>query len=377
MGSFVFFREQKVGKGELTDEKTATTTEVSGLASYEKYTPLYDKWDYNTRVYQKDAKTGVAIVGSVINYKDGDKWGRLDNVYLGFPDGITTTEKETKILDKPSWGTFVLAKDKQSVDLVDTAGVTIQTYKDLAGVKANYVDNSSTPELKAQNTVNASFDVGTSGELKVVLPQKPLEAVKLYDAVNTTSTDIKDSSMYKYTKTNNYGSSVWLDNDDRSTYTMRSIISYTLPATNYGTITDLKLWFTKDNNSPGGEVMTLEAHYCTQTAWVEAQVTWNIWKTSNNWVTGGGDFNATVLGSTSTFPAIGGLLYIDVYDAAVAWNTTSSYLLKAAAENQTNYHAVYLGSKESPTTTWRPYFEIDYTVPVSAVTTKVIQTNEE
>jgi hypothetical protein len=107
--------------------------------------------------------------------------------------------------------------------------------------------------------------------------------------------------------------------------------------------------------------------------WVEAQVTWNIWKTSNNWTTAGcgsagNDYVNTDLGSVSvtgtgtvtlTLNAAGLAIVQGWIDGSIA---NYGLLLKHTAE--TTERNVY-DSSDNATAGNRPQLVIEYTTPAA------------
>lgn len=115
------------------------------------------------------------------------------------------------------------------------------------------------------------------------------------------STDT-DSWYASNAATNNYGAEAYLciGEDKDSVSTRRSVLKFDLssiPSNATVSSAILSLWLYQDNANNTSTVGV----YRLKRAWVEAQVTWNIWKTSNNWSTAGGfhadDCEQTTIGT--------------------------------------------------------------------------------
>jgi hypothetical protein len=181
-----------------------------------------------------------------------------------------------------------------------------------------------------------------------------------------------------------------------------STLNETIPTTNLSTDTTfacglntdlrrgiIKFDLSKGTNPPpsnatiSSAVLTLQCtnYFVTRTLamyqclrdWVEAQVTWNIWKTSNNWTTAGAgsngnDYNNTDLGNVSvtgtgtvtlTFNAAGLVIVQGWIDGSIA---NYGLILRHTAEttNRNNY-----GSSDNATSGNRPQLVIEYTTPAA------------
>jgi hypothetical protein len=110
---------------------------------------------------------------------------------------------------------------------------------------------------------------------------------------------------------------------------------------------------------------TYWAYELTQTGWVEAQATWNIYSTGNSWATAGGDYTATD-GASLVVPAAYGWMSWNVLALVQHFQSTHSkiahFLLKdGAEENVTGYNRLYYTREYTTDTTLCPKLIITYT----------------
>lgn len=344
------------------------------MESCKNFEELKDKWTHTTRVYKKNDKENVLVVGSVMNYKDEKDWGKLEDANLVFPEGKETSEKETKIFDKPSWGEFKISEDKKTVELLDTDKTVIYKYSNPRYAPSSYVKPENIND-ESKDIKSAEFSVGVDGELKIILPESPKETVKLYDDTSTSATNNGDSYLSSANVTTNYGS---LDNFDieRRTTGLRveSIISFTLPAVS-GTISAVKLYIYKINNaghSTSDTTLTYNVYEVLRTDWVEAQVTYNIYKTSNNWTTAGclgdgTDYSSTVIDAdpvTNTYPEWHNWVLMGTgadNPLTLTWSDRVDLKIDISAQPASTNTGFRGASKEHATTNIRPYLEVTYT----------------
>lgn len=115
-------------------------------------------------------------------------------------------------------------------------------------------------------------------------------------------------------------------------------------------------------------------------AWVEAQATWNIWATSNNWTTGGAFGDATDRVATVSGATAGLDLATGAYKELVLNSTgladvsgfvngsLSNYgwmLERTDASNDFGFRT--FRSSDWSTAAQRPYLSVDYTAPSAAI----------
>lgn len=107
--------------------------------------------------------------------------------------------------------------------------------------------------------------------------------------------------------------------------------------------------------------------YRVKRAWVEAQVTWNIWSTSNNWSTAGGfhtdDTEQTDIGSRAMLANEPTLVTNDIVltpTTKSALDLGNGWMLKMDTETDDMYE---WPSSDTATSSWRPKLVIIYTLP--------------
>lgn len=187
----------------------------------------------------------------------------------------------------------------------------------------------------------------------------------------------KDTFVSNASKNTNYGSATYINAGDRLDNETRGIIEFVLTGLPAGaTISSATLslyyyyyvpppsWI-----DPVGK--TIMAYKVTRTDWVEAQATWNIYKTANNWSVAGGDYvTSNPAGASSVVPAGYGWMTWDVAalvqeanDASAALELIIRFLNEAQGSN---YSAMRFYSAEYTTNpSLQPKLDIVYTVDVS------------
>lgn len=178
-------------------------------------------------------------------------------------------------------------------------------------------------------------------------------------AESTTTTTSIDASMISTSPDTNFmgGTSYYLGGTGT---TVRNLITWTIPTID-GTITDVKLYF---YNTAGSGTDTYNVHELSQESWLEDEVTWNSYQTGENWTTAGGDYEATVIDSTSCNGA-SAQWYNWTLQGEDATNPldlesdeTIYLLLKSATEPGNAYLTLNTNDAESNI----PYLEITYSV---------------
>lgn len=188
-------------------------------------------------------------------------------------------------------------------------------------------------------------------------------------ATNTSATNNKDTQLFSTNPTTNYGSGTDLNTRETAANgVLRSILHFTLPSGS-GTISKISL-FIKQNTALASP-QNVYAHQLTQTAWVEAEATWNIYSTGNNWTSAGGDYSGTEIDNAAA-PGVGNFAELVLVGAGatnpltLTWGDNVHLLLKTVENgNSTDKGAIYY-SKETASSGDRPYVEITYSVATSA-----------
>ena len=117
----------------------------------------------------------------------------------------------------------------------------------------------------------------------------------------------KDTLLMEYSPTTNFGSSQLFTTGVSANKKNRAVLEFDGTTISGKGIDSAILSLYGYYVITGAETHTIECFKMTQPTWVEAQATWNIYKTSNNWTTAGGDYVTTApAGSTSAAPPIGG-----------------------------------------------------------------------
>mgnify|MGYP001408383187 CR=1 FL=1 len=185
----------------------------------------------------------------------------------------------------------------------------------------------------------------------------------------------KDNTLEENSATNNWGSLTFIRIGTYSGFTKRGIIDMSLSALPSGcvisTATLSLYWFSHGTwDSPAGETITV--YKIRRADWVEAEATWNIYKTSNNWGTAGcantaNDIDTSITG-TGTVPAtINNWCNIDV-KSIVENAVTNSVNFNIRLSMGWTYKCGDAYSKEYATdTSLRPKLVIDYTAAATRI----------
>ncbi len=118
---------------------------------------------------------------------------------------------------------------------------------------------------------------------------------------------------------------------------------------------------------------TFEVKRITQIAWVEAEATWNNYKSGSAWAAGGGDFSNLWL-AQEIVPAIGNWMNFDVKTqvliASQDVSKVAHFIVKDNIETGSSNAALFYSSRESTETTLRPKLVIEYRLISSISTAK-------
>lgn len=186
-----------------------------------------------------------------------------------------------------------------------------------------------------------------------------------------------DAAIASANATTNYGTAITVEVGERAvvTSTARTLIKFDLssiPSTAIINSAILSLWVKTDYSSNARDFKV----YRVLRDWVEAQVTWNIWKTSNNWTTvgcgsDGNDADLTTVWATTNFTATEAAgtekqfsLSTTEFKKFVDGRLTNyGWLIKADTETNDGYD--FYSSSEATLTTRRPKLVVDYSMPRS------------
>jgi len=182
----------------------------------------------------------------------------------------------------------------------------------------------------------------------------------------TVQPSAKDNTLNEGAATTNYGSltSIYVRSNVTGDY--RSVAEFSLADLPAGaTISAATLglyYYTKSEADAVGR--TYWAYRLTRTDWVEAESTWNIYKTGSNWTAAGGDYT-TDDGASTTVPAGYGWMSWNVL-VQVQWAQTNSvaaeFLFRDGTEGASPaLNCIYYSNDEATQTTLRPRLVIEYT----------------
>lgn len=166
--------------------------------------------------------------------------------------------------------------------------------------------------------------------------------------------------------------------DNNATAKARSLIKFDVSsiAANV-TVTSAQLVMTIGSSPDLADADAQIDIYPALRAWVEAEATWNIWSTGNNWTTagagsGGDDYNVTAMGSfTATNEAATGTQYTVTLTSSVVQGwidgslTNNGMVFRTANELNDRYT---FGSSDNSTASRRPKLVVDFDQPTATPT---------
>lgn len=178
----------------------------------------------------------------------------------------------------------------------------------------------------------------------------------------------KDNTPSEYWPTTNYGAASIIYLMDGATETRRAILEFDLsdiPGGQTIVSANLQLYFRGfAHTNPSGK--TVWAYKLTRIDWVEAQSTWNVYKSGSNWTNPGGDYvTSNPAGDSIVFPASPGWISFDVLaivQDAYGEDNPAEFLVKFATEQlASGFSQVELWSNNYSTdTSLRPKLVIEY-----------------
>lgn len=192
--------------------------------------------------------------------------------------------------------------------------------------------------------------------------------IKRAFALSTSTPIFDDTYLQKASPTENQGTNtdMWCHYVSASILN-NCILRFFIPDLGDSSISAIHLFLYANGGVGDGD---FSAHKMTQPAWVESEATWNIYATSNNWATAGGDYDVSAL-STVTAPASG---WTD-FNITGSATTSSTTVNIAVIKSNTTYGYTPFASVENTTTTIRPYVDITYTVNTPTSTTTATTTD--
>lgn len=183
-------------------------------------------------------------------------------------------------------------------------------------------------------------------------------------------TSSKDTYIVAENPTSNSDTDVWLYVGERdvSAQRMRSLIQFdlsSLPDAAIISSATLRLYLGAENSSTGRTMRV----YRLKRAWVENQVTWNVYSTGNNWQTAGGfgsddceqtEIASYVFSPTETINAYKNVVFSGITSKAQL-DLGNGWLMKMDTESN---DAMIFRSSNHSTASQRPELIIEYTLPV-------------
>lgn len=330
----------------------------------------FSKRTYNTKDFQNpaDPNTRIIILSSGLLHYFDESFKEIPE--LKFPEGkILSNEKSQYfIMDLPDWGKEQIQDNGKSLIILDKRNQPIYVFKNAFVVSQNAqeteVRNGSTsqPAIVIEND-EAIFLV-ENHQLFVKIPylKNSVFPLQVFDDVNTTSTNNKDSWVYEtYPNTDYSAYPLYYFGVDDPGSRDRLIQDWTLPAGS-GVISkiELFLYYYSDEGLAGDDI---QIHELTQ-SFTEPGITWNRYDGVHDWATRGGNYSATVIDKVTVPNAPN---WIDfVLQGAGADNPLSldwedNFDLLARATDEVTVAYGIIRSKEWTTPSQRPYLLITYT----------------
>ena len=201
----------------------------------------------------------------------------------------------------------------------------------------------------------------------ILQPAYGLGSLAFFFLTQTTyQPSTKDTILDKGNPNNNYATSIYVAVYNVNAATIyRNLLHFDIsdiPANAIFSQGDLILVCLLVDNTTSRSV---QLNRLSLTDWVEAQATWNIYKTGSSWTTAGGDYTTTNAATTAvanvgTYTWNAATLIQDCYDNQ---SKNVHLLLKYETEPVESWSGKYFKSKEHADTTDRPKLTVTYTVP--------------
>ena len=186
-----------------------------------------------------------------------------------------------------------------------------------------------------------------------------------------TATVTSDTYVEKDNPTTNRDTDIAIrldTGDGTDAQTNRMMFKITMPSDpGNATITDITLNVYHGSVIDDRTVQSVDAHEIT-TAYVDSEVTWNEYSSGNNWTTGGGDYNATIIDSIDYPSSSPAWMQLALQGSeadnplSLDWDDVVYILLKCKDETSGDRSQMYGHSKEN-TSNNKPYIEVTYTIP--------------
>lgn len=187
----------------------------------------------------------------------------------------------------------------------------------------------------------------------------------------TVQPSSKDTMISEDSPNSNYGSEIYFYVSSQviggSGVNYRTILEFIIdiPASAVVTSATLYLYNHYRSNSAG---RTYDVYRLTRTDWVESQATWNIYKTSSNWISAGGDY--TSKDGQAIVPGSNGWMSWDVTDSVqyAQANSQNVELLvrdETESEDATSRTSGFCSNEYADDTSLRPKLIINYSPATS------------
>ena len=179
----------------------------------------------------------------------------------------------------------------------------------------------------------------------------------------------KDVSPYQGSPTSNFGATTTMYIRDRDgNKGGRIFCGFDLSGVPEGAeVTSATLSLYRYGWGDSGEGRTLWAYKLTRTDWVEAEATWNIYKTGSDWTTPGGDYVTSDPAGGSFVIGADAAEWMNfdvkaIVEDAIDNESNAEFLVRYAVENRADHAMLYVYSKEyADDTSLRPKLVIEYT----------------
>jgi hypothetical protein len=306
------------------------------------YIPWGDQSYYTVKIKWYDNTSGGTLLRTDDWFsQNGNTGWNLHQINLKSPIGAQSFE----VVITATFGNEFWFDDINAVSVIGEIGIDSAPYiVDANGVRGNIM-----------GSVRDGF-----------IPWKA-PAAALKSTYTTVSPDF-DSFIQSDTATTNYGTNTALNigESNAAVRTYRGLIKPVLSAYSGKTVQAARLWITPTadlaTNAP-----TIKAYRILRD-WVEAEVTWTIWKAANNWASlgamGSGDYDNNVVGSLALTAAetlnvakgmdLDTTLFQSLIDSP---STYFGLLLKSDSESNDAYT---FASSDHGTSGYRPFFVIAF-----------------